>query len=754
MMADEEATSTNSNASAGVLCSSSYGCGKQNSVTDAKCTQCERELVSLKNKNSISFTMGQDIYFARKVTELFEKGYIVNISQSIVTVKYADLAWQDDKYDEECHVDTIFLTIKDATESMQRSRRQVVPLILADPYPVKAKKATVKPKTKLSNEPTHAVKKEVFTRPANSSKKRTSASDSSILSSSEIGVEPRKHAQKKLCTFVPNKKTYTNLGNVNGDIDSFQHNQLEHYFQEKNVNDLLAAFDLRAKTQKDLRFDRWLHRGILCHLMNWAKPPRSEADKEYLGVHNQYRKPALRVAAFFDLVTHCPLTVDELRDIPSCEFLLKEVSPVVPDRSSLTPNSSRIPATAQDATDNTLYFSDSNTENADTNTERFSSVGEEIVHSLNWYLQSRCRHPFKQPKDVAIVADETSHVTLAACATFRRKCLLVDPANIEPIFQKMNREFRHLNLRLPLSFEHFQIFIEETYNIMGGREIIETGTEIKGCKTVGGIAAMYGGVKEELVDDIVARTRLSRDSKFLDIGSGIGQTCIQVAATVGCLSRGVELDRERYTASRNLLVAFNCLLIEVFFFFYCLIIPVILSNVYHIQQAGVEGGLVQVKFECANFMTRQDLTEWASVIYFNNFGPWFMNPISVPDMEGVGTPNKRSAIKISPMHCFCEQLKESKVGTQLVVLNPLTEAYWLHFHHFGSTPGSASWTDTPLDMYLYTVVCKQVRLCIHFISTFLLPNLIFFQFLLLSTIVDMSGLSLHERVVGRSLHSV
>lgn len=123
----------------------------------------------------------------------------------------------------------------------------------------------------------------------------------------------------------------------------------------------------------------------------------------------------------------------------------------------------------------------------------------------------------------------------------------------------------------------------------------------------------------------------------------------------------------------------------------------------------MEGGLVQVKFEEGNFVSRQDLVSWATVIYFNNFGPWFMEPIKMPEMENGGSSGKRGVVKISPMHRFCDQLKECEMGTQIVVLNPLSDgSSWLHMHAFGSVPGSASWTDVPLDMFLYTVVSKEV----------------------------------------------
>ena len=43
--------------------------------------------------------------------------------------------------------------------------------------------------------------------------------------------------------------------------------------------------------------------------------------------------------------------------------------------------------------------------------------------------------------------------------------------------------------------------------------------------------------------------QLTRDNVFLDLGHGIGNTCLQAAFTIGCKAKGVELVEARYFAS-------------------------------------------------------------------------------------------------------------------------------------------------------------------------------------------------------------
>ena len=53
------------------------------------------------------------------------------------------------------------------------------------------------------------------------------------------------------------------------------------------------------------------------------------------------------------------------------------------------------------------------------------------------------------------------------------------------------------------------------------------------------IGAMYGAMNPLFIEDCVVQpSRLGKSGDFLDIGSGIGQVVVQVAATVGCKAIG------------------------------------------------------------------------------------------------------------------------------------------------------------------------------------------------------------------------
>lgn len=155
-----------------------------------------------------------------------------------------------------------------------------------------------------------------------------------------------------------------------------------------------------------------------------------------------------------------------------------------------------------------------------------------------------------------------------------------------------------------------------------------------------GTDMMYGGMYEGFTEELVQRTCIGAGQSFVDIGSGIGQICLQVAATVPCAVAGIELDRDRCLVALNLLRAFNLLLLE----------------------AGSKC-IVRIDFKRCSFMGDRDwpglskedaaqaarnsvkemnaLIAGADVLFFNNFGPWFMKPAGKD--------------KVVPMNHFCEE---------------------------------------------------------------------------------------------------
>ena len=70
-------------------------------------------------------------------------------------------------------------------------------------------------------------------------------------------------------------------------------------------------------------------------------------------------------------------------------------------------------------------------------------------------------------------------------------------------------------------------------------EVASSSSQKRKRKNVQKIDAMYGAMNPLFIENCVIQpSRLGISSDFLDIGSGIGQVVIQVAATVGCKATG------------------------------------------------------------------------------------------------------------------------------------------------------------------------------------------------------------------------
>ena len=167
----------------------------------------------------------------------------------------------------------------------------------------------------------------------------------------------------------------------------------------------------------------------------------------------------------------------------------------------------------------------------------------------------------------------------------------------------------------------------------------------------------------------------------MDLGSGIGQIVIQVAATVGCKSCGIEMIVERHQHALRLMKAFTEVL----------------------EEAGVEGvdHFVNSVAFINDTISNQD-TEIAKCnhIFFNNFGPWFDNS------KGDGT----KAVN----HIFQESMIPFvELGTQIITMTALPEASKrLHVVKFEIAEKSTTWNRNRLSGFHYTRVklgwlCKK-----------------------------------------------
>lgn len=52
---------------------------------------------------------------------------------------------------------------------------------------------------------------------------------------------------------------------------------------------------------------------------------------------------------------------------------------------------------------------------------------------------------------------------------------------------------------------------------------------------------MYGEINASLVNEFISKTNITSESVFMDLGCGIGNVVLQVAAQTGCESYGIEI---------------------------------------------------------------------------------------------------------------------------------------------------------------------------------------------------------------------
>ena len=113
----------------------------------------------------------------------------------------------------------------------------------------------------------------------------------------------------------------------------------------------------------------------------------------------------------------------------------------------------------------------------------------------------------------------------------------------------------------------------------------------------------YGKVNPSFIMDMAERTHLTSSTTFLDLGSGIGQTMLQVAATLNCECVGIELGANLHESAELLLKKFDALL----------------------EAIGCEGRIShKISLIKGNMCDYGGMIEDADVVFFNNFGSRFI----------------------------------------------------------------------------------------------------------------------------------
>ena len=227
-----------------------------------------------------------------------------------------------------------------------------------------------------------------------------------------------------------------------------------------------------------------------------------------------------------------------------------------------------------------------------------------------------------------------------------------------------------LRPRIPLSNHAFKMAMFLTYKRLGGtREAFEG----KGGGTRGAtvfdekdtsIRFQYGGMSENFIQEMCERSCVGKDDIFVDIGSGIGQVVIQVAATMGCKSWGYEVVEQRHSHAMVLKKTF-------------------LQVLRDGKVLGVDYLDNLIQLHCAKFQEKREDIAAASVIFFNNFAHYFTQL----------------------MDTFVENVGFMKVGTRVITLSSVHELAKRCCHYNAASMIEAcNWKQNKLDVNYYTKV--------------------------------------------------
>ena len=202
------------------------------------------------------------------------------------------------------------------------------------------------------------------------------------------------------------------------------------------------------------------------------------------------------------------------------------------------------------------------------------------------------------------------------------------------------------NIMIPMSYFEFLTMSERAYTLdFKNRQKLEESIQGQKKDSSTGQNTMYGAVTESFVEFLIQFSSLGRNDRFLDIGSGIGQVVMQVAATVGCVSYGIEIIKERHEAGITLINALNKCINEVTF-----------------NDRALDNAILINSGMCEAFKDPDifDRLKSCNVIFWNNAHGWFSDR------------NKSHVSKDLHEIFMKEMLPTLIIGTQIITVDELT----------------------------------------------------------------------------------
>mmetsp|Transcript_56317 Transcript_56317/g.82342 ORF Transcript_56317/g.82342 Transcript_56317/m.82342 type:complete len:510 (+) Transcript_56317:591-2120(+) len=213
--------------------------------------------------------------------------------------------------------------------------------------------------------------------------------------------------------------------------------------------------------------------------------------------------------------------------------------------------------------------------------------------------------------------------------------------------------------------------------------------------------AMYGSVLPNFVEEMIKKVQITHQARFLDIGSGIGTVVVQVAATAGCYSAGIEVDGSRAALATAYKEEF-------------------------LESSETHGLRKLIDLQHGSFLDFHDLVAQATVIFFNNASGWFSGEKENPErqkkargkkledkMKAIGKEDK-AAVSAVQGFCLGDELvrmvvNHCKIGTKLVALERLINlkpGIFSPEKEYMSPAEGLSWSDKPIVVYIYTLDAK------------------------------------------------
>jgi len=267
-----------------------------------------------------------------------------------------------------------------------------------------------------------------------------------------------------------------------------------------------------------------------------------------------------------------------------------------------------------------------------------------------------------------------------------------------PLSKKMNigSSSEEISPGFLMSLATYQRLYESTLNELGGVDKIISRSDIRGNKEgLNGTNTLFGMTRSNCVNNMIQEAQIKRSDLFLDVGSGIGSVCIQIAAMVGCPAIGVESVEARH----NLAVESRDIFLEKF-----------KKEFSHD---------LNIVFHHADIFDDhyQSLFRDASVIFLCNGGGW---------MDGLRdrTVHETFHMKFIDLVCRNERLFRGSQTVKIITLETLNFTKGSYTcRTFDSGPNAFSWIKNSIKIFLYELkepfwICPQCNQKYNHSTTF------------------------------------